>query len=206
MGCTSSVHAGPSRWLPYIEVASADAAAGVARAAGARIVNGPMDVPGGGRIAQLLDPHEVLIAVHSAAPAAAKGAPNAPEKKSPAKPQAAPAQPAAKPVAKPATAPTVSTVKPAAAKPAAAAKKTPAKKTPAKKTPAKKSCRQEGQEGQEGQEECCQEEHQASQEEDCPQEGEEESPGQERSSRQEEGKAEEVTDARRLGVPRAWDT
>ena len=132
--------AGPSRWLPYIEVANADAAASAARAAGARIVNGPMDVPGGARIAQLHDPQGVLVAVHSAAPVAAK---SAPEKKSPPKPQAAPAQPAA---AKPATAPSASTAKPAAPKPAvakpaaakvAAVKPAPAKPAPAKPAPAK---------------------------------------------------------------------
>jgi predicted enzyme related to lactoylglutathione lyase len=121
---------GPSRWLPYIEVPNADAAAGAARAAGARIVNGPMDVPGGGRIAQLLDPHEILIAVHSAAPAA---------KSAPAKPQAAPAQPAAKPAAKAPPPPSASAAKPAVAKAAAAAPAAVAKKAPAKKAPAKKS-------------------------------------------------------------------
>jgi predicted enzyme related to lactoylglutathione lyase len=136
--------AGPSRWLPYIEVPNADAAAGAARAAGARIVNGPMDVPGGGRIAQLLDPHDILIAVHSAAPTAAKSAPSAPEKKSPPKPQAAPAQPAAKPAAKSATPPSASAAKPAAAKPvaakpAAAKAAAPKAAAPAKKAPAKKS-------------------------------------------------------------------
>ncbi len=69
--------AGP-HWLSYIEVASADAAAAAAREAGAKVVNGPMDVPGG-RIVQLTDPAGALFAVHSSAKAAA--APPSPEKK-----------------------------------------------------------------------------------------------------------------------------
>jgi predicted enzyme related to lactoylglutathione lyase len=58
-------------WLPYVEVPNTDEVAEQARAAGGRITNGPMDVPGGGRIAQLLDPDGVLFAIHTAAAAAA---------------------------------------------------------------------------------------------------------------------------------------
>lgn len=62
-------------WLSYISVPSADKVAAAAKAAGGRVINGPMDVPGGGRIAQMFDPGGVLFAVHSAASAApAKGA------------------------------------------------------------------------------------------------------------------------------------
>ncbi|HEY7928723.1 MAG TPA: VOC family protein [Steroidobacteraceae bacterium] len=52
-------------WLSYISVADVDAVAGKAREHAARIVNGPMDVPDGGRIAQLLDRSGVLFAIHS---------------------------------------------------------------------------------------------------------------------------------------------
>jgi predicted enzyme related to lactoylglutathione lyase len=65
--------AGP-HWLSYIEVASADAAATAAREAGAKVINGPMDVPGG-RIVQLTDPAGALFAVHSSAKAAAHPSP-----------------------------------------------------------------------------------------------------------------------------------
>lgn len=58
-------------WLSYIEVARTDAAVEAARGAGGRVTVEPMDVPGGGRIAQLLDPGGVLFAVHTAGGAAA---------------------------------------------------------------------------------------------------------------------------------------
>jgi predicted enzyme related to lactoylglutathione lyase len=66
--------AGGPHWLSYIEVASADAAAAAAREAGAKVVNGPMDVPGG-RIVQLTDPAGALFAVHSSAKPAAQPSP-----------------------------------------------------------------------------------------------------------------------------------
>jgi predicted enzyme related to lactoylglutathione lyase len=55
---------GPSNWLGYVRVKSVDSAVRVAQKAGATLVNGPMEVPGGDRIAQLLDPHGALFAVH----------------------------------------------------------------------------------------------------------------------------------------------
>lgn len=58
-------------WLSYIEVADTEAAVESARAAGGRVTVEPMDVPGGGRIAQLLDAGGVLFAVHTAGHAAA---------------------------------------------------------------------------------------------------------------------------------------
>ena len=70
---------GAPRWLSYAHVESADAAAAAAISAGAKVVSGPMDVPGGSRIAQLIDPHGATFAVHSLArraqPAAAKAKP-----------------------------------------------------------------------------------------------------------------------------------
>ena len=100
-------------WLPYVSLRSADEAARATVAAGGKIANGPMDVPGG-RIAQLIDPQGVMFAVHSiSVPMSA--------------PKAA-AKPAPKPVAKPAA-------KPAAK---AAPKKAPPKKPAAKKRKAKR--------------------------------------------------------------------
>ena len=58
-------------WLAYIEVADVDGVIEPARSAGGKVISGPMEVPGGGRIAQLLDPSGVLFAVHAQAAAAA---------------------------------------------------------------------------------------------------------------------------------------
>jgi predicted enzyme related to lactoylglutathione lyase len=105
-------------WLAYAEVASADAATATAAAAGGRVLSGPIDVPGGGRIAQLLDPSGAMIALHSA------GAP-----------VAMPSKPAAKPAApKPAT-PKPATPKPAASKPTAPKPATPKPAAAKKPTP-----------------------------------------------------------------------
>ena len=152
-------------WLAYAAVANIDAAAAAAPAAGGRIIVGPMEVPGGGRIAQVIDPSGAMFAVHSAA--AAKAAAPKPATKPPAakpaapKPATAPGAarpPAAKPAMaapappKPASTPSPApAAKPAAASPApkkaapkkaaakkAAPKKAAAKKPAAKKAPAKK--------------------------------------------------------------------
>ena len=58
-------------WLAYAAVANVDAAAAAATAAGGRIIVGPMEVPGGGRIAQVIDPSGAMFAVHSATAAKA---------------------------------------------------------------------------------------------------------------------------------------
>ncbi|HXV85402.1 MAG TPA: VOC family protein, partial [Gemmatimonadales bacterium] len=60
----------PPNWLPYALVPNADRAADRAKAAGGTILNGPMEVPGGDRIAMLLDPQGAAFAVHSRATAA----------------------------------------------------------------------------------------------------------------------------------------
>jgi len=53
-------------WLHYVYVKdSADAAAERATKAGAKVVMGPMDVPGGDRVAILTDPQGAFFAVHS---------------------------------------------------------------------------------------------------------------------------------------------
>jgi uncharacterized protein len=55
----------PPNWLQYIRVDSADAAVERVTAAGGKVLNGPMEVPGGDRIAQCLDPYGAAFAVHS---------------------------------------------------------------------------------------------------------------------------------------------
>jgi uncharacterized protein len=55
-------------WLHYVRVAdSADAAADRAQKLGAKLMVGPMEVPGGDRIAVLQDPQGAVFAVHSKA-------------------------------------------------------------------------------------------------------------------------------------------
>jgi predicted enzyme related to lactoylglutathione lyase len=54
-------------WLYYIEVEGLDARVEKAKAKGAKLLNGPMDVPGGARIAQLMDPQGAAFAMHETA-------------------------------------------------------------------------------------------------------------------------------------------
>jgi predicted enzyme related to lactoylglutathione lyase len=56
-------------WLHYVGVDNADEAVERVKQAGGQVVNGPMDVPGGDRIAQCVDPQGAMFAVHSRAPA-----------------------------------------------------------------------------------------------------------------------------------------
>jgi predicted enzyme related to lactoylglutathione lyase len=60
----------PPMWTYYVQVADLDAAILRARAKGARLMNGPMEVPGGARIAQLSDPQGAAFALHEAPKAA----------------------------------------------------------------------------------------------------------------------------------------
>jgi uncharacterized protein len=57
----------PPHWLSHAMVPNADAAARRVRALGGQVLNGPMDVPGGDRIAVCLDPQGAAFAVHSTA-------------------------------------------------------------------------------------------------------------------------------------------
>jgi predicted enzyme related to lactoylglutathione lyase len=93
----------PRGWLPYASHRSADEAAGTAVAAGGKVCMGPMTVPGGGRIVQIMDPLGVTVAIHSAPAAMAMPAPAAKAKakvqaKAKAKPKVK-AKPKAKPKA-----------------------------------------------------------------------------------------------------------
>jgi uncharacterized protein len=145
----------PPHWLTYIQVASVDKAAAAAKAAGGRVTQGPMEVPGGSRVAQILDPQGGAFAVHeparqsAAAAAPAKKAEKKAEKSSAARRRApaksAPAarkrpakRAAAKAPARPAKrAATQAKKRPAAAK--RAAKKRPAKKAAGKRPAARKA-------------------------------------------------------------------
>jgi len=88
---------GPPSWLPYVSIPDADSGFMSATGAGAKVLVPPMTVPGGTRIAQLLDPTGAAFAVHSPgemaaapAPAAKKAAKPKPKAKAPAKKKAAP--------------------------------------------------------------------------------------------------------------------
>ena len=137
----------PSHWLTYIRVASADRAAAAAKSAGGQVTQGPMEVPGGSRVAQILDPQGGAFAVHE--PAKAAAAASAPSKA--AKPASTPeaaatkSPPAARKPAKRASA-RKSAARPAKrgaakAKRRPAASKRRAKKTPGRKAAAKRTAR-----------------------------------------------------------------
>jgi predicted enzyme related to lactoylglutathione lyase len=55
----------PSTWVYYIQVDDLEAAIGRATAKGAKVMMGPMDVPGGSRVVQLSDPQGVWFALHA---------------------------------------------------------------------------------------------------------------------------------------------
>lgn len=55
----------PPNWLCYAVVPSADSAATTVQRLGGKVLNGPMDIPGGGRITQCMDPQGAAFAVLS---------------------------------------------------------------------------------------------------------------------------------------------
>jgi len=139
----------PPNWLCYVRVRDVNRAVELAKRHGGKVLNGPMEVPGGDWIAQLTDPHGAAFAVHvtaadfAAAKPAGAAAPK-PAKQAPARDAAKPAvskpaasQPATKSVmpAEPGKAAAKQTAKPATGKAAAkpAAKPAAARKAVAKK-------------------------------------------------------------------------
>jgi predicted enzyme related to lactoylglutathione lyase len=56
-----------SAWCLYVRVPDVDAAAALVKANGGQVINGPMEVPGGDRIVQCLDPQGALFALHQTA-------------------------------------------------------------------------------------------------------------------------------------------
>lgn len=109
----------PSNWLPYFFVKDVVASVNAATKLGARVMQPPMDIPGGGSIAVLTDPQGVHFAVHAASGLAA---PKAKASAKPAKKKAAKkSKPKAK--AKPTKAKAAKKAKKAAKKAKKAAKK-----------------------------------------------------------------------------------
>jgi predicted enzyme related to lactoylglutathione lyase len=56
----------PPHWMYYVEIAGLDDAIARAKSKGAKLLNGPEEVPGGARIAQLVDPQGGAFALHEA--------------------------------------------------------------------------------------------------------------------------------------------
>lgn len=139
---------GPPAWLAYIRVPDARKTADAIKKAGAKVVNGPMEVPGGDWIAQGIDQQGAMFAVHSvaaAAPAAATASAPAKARK------AAKKKPAAK---KKKAAPKKAAPRKAAAKKAAprkkAAKKSAARAKSARKTPKRSAKKKSAAKGKKG--------------------------------------------------------
>jgi predicted enzyme related to lactoylglutathione lyase len=56
---------GPPAWLFYIKVGDVNSAVEKVKELGGRVLNGPMEVPGGDMIAQCMDPQGAAFALHS---------------------------------------------------------------------------------------------------------------------------------------------
>lgn len=54
----------PPHWLYYVTVDDLDAAIGRVKKSGGKVLNGPMEVPGGDKIAQCMDPQGGMFALH----------------------------------------------------------------------------------------------------------------------------------------------
>jgi predicted enzyme related to lactoylglutathione lyase len=124
--CNTQGPSTPPSWLSYVHVADANRAVASAKAAGGRLLHGPIEVPGGSWIALFLDPQGGAFAVQEAPRAVSAPKPAA-------TPKATPAAIAAKPAAAKAPANTP--------KPATAAKKKTAKRPAAKKKVARKKAK-----------------------------------------------------------------
>jgi predicted enzyme related to lactoylglutathione lyase len=55
----------PPMWLPYIHVPDSQSSVKTIEALGGKVINGPMEVPGGDWIVQGVDPQGVMFALHS---------------------------------------------------------------------------------------------------------------------------------------------
>lgn len=122
----------PPNWLPYAHIASVDASVAVVEGSGGKIIQAPMEVPGGSRITVIMDSTGAAFALHSYPNAAETTAPKGQTKAEPeARPQTkAPPKPdKPKQKAKAKTRP----------KPKAKAKVRPKAKAPARKKAPKKS-------------------------------------------------------------------
>jgi uncharacterized protein len=60
-------HTMPPNWMTYFKVDDADQTAERIKQLGGQILNGPMEVPGGDRVAQAVDPQGAAFGIHSSA-------------------------------------------------------------------------------------------------------------------------------------------
>lgn len=126
--CNTQGPSTPPSWLSYVNVADSNRAVSSAKAAGGRLLHGPVEVPGGSWIALFMDPQGGAFAVQEMPRPASQPKTAAAPPKPVATAKAAPAPAAAKPAA----------VKPPVAK-AAAKKKAPKKKAAKKKAVKRKA-------------------------------------------------------------------
>jgi uncharacterized protein len=135
--CNTQGPSTPPSWLSYVHVADSNRAVAASKAAGGRLLHGPVEVPGGSWIALFLDPQGGAFAVHELPRPATAAKPAAPAVKA-APPAAAPTAPARKTTAK-AASPKKTVRKKAARK--AARKAAPRKKAARKKAARRKVAR-----------------------------------------------------------------
>jgi predicted enzyme related to lactoylglutathione lyase len=138
---------GPAYWVGYVRVKDLDATVEKIKAARGSVLNGPMEVPGGDRIAQFIDPHGAFFAAHMVATDVRKAPQesSAPKRSERGSTQAAPKEPQRKTAKKAAKTAARKQAKKGAGK--KAARKKAARKSPsrgAKKTPAKKAAKKTG--------------------------------------------------------------
>ena len=121
--CNTQGPSTPPSWLSYVHVADSGRAVVAVKAAGGRLLHGPVEVPGGSWIALFMDPQGGAFAVHEMPRAVSTSAP------------ASAAAPARKPPLQSAAAPAARTAparkKAAAMKKAAAKKRAPVRKAKA---------------------------------------------------------------------------
>lgn len=127
----------PPAWMPYALVKDAKASAAAATANGGKIVNGPMEVPGGDWIAVGVDPQGATFAVHSLNPASAQAAAGKPGAGKAKKSAPRKAKKAARKARRNAPATARKSARKTARKSAAKAKARPVKKSKAAKKAAK---------------------------------------------------------------------
>lgn len=127
-GMMNVMNGGPSpAWVSYVRVKDVNQTAKKAKSAGGKVINGPMEVPGGDWIVQVVDPQGAMFAAHATA-ASMKS-----RSKTGSKLSAAETPP---PVTEESEVPPVDEAPPAAPEQKAPAKKAPAKKAPAQEAPA----------------------------------------------------------------------
>lgn len=58
----------PAHWMYYVNVANIEATLAKVKDKGGQVLNGPMDIPGGDRIAQCMDPQGAMFAIYESGP------------------------------------------------------------------------------------------------------------------------------------------